>query len=76
MPQINGIDMQSMLRQRGNSTPVIFVTASSSDLQRYAAMSNGGIGYLEKPVDARAIEEALASAFSSYTAACRKDTET
>jgi FixJ family two-component response regulator len=72
MPSISGLDMQSMLRQRGSSTPVIFVTASSSDSQRSAAMSNGAICYLEKPVDARAIE-ALALAINSYLL-CGKNT--
>jgi FixJ family two-component response regulator len=62
MPHMSGIDMQCTLRQRGNPTPVIFVTASSSESQRSLAMSNGAVCFLEKPIDARAIEDALALA--------------
>lgn len=66
MPDIDGIDMQCILRQRGNSTPVIFVTATANESQRSAAMSNGAICFLEKPVDARAIEDALALALKLH----------
>jgi FixJ family two-component response regulator len=71
MPLISGIDMQSVLRQGGNLTPVIFITASSDESQRSAAMSNGAVCFLEKPVDARSIEEALAFALRSRVPRCR-----
>ena len=65
MPLLNGLDMQSVLRERGNSTPLIFVTATANGSQRSTAMSNGAICFLEKPVDAQAIEEALALVFKA-----------
>jgi FixJ family two-component response regulator len=74
MPGINGIAMQSILRQRGSLTPIIFLTASSSDLQRSAAMSNGAVCYLEKPLEASDIEEALKLAIGSYLARGAKKT--
>jgi FixJ family two-component response regulator len=75
MPHVSGIDMQSMLRQSGSSTPVIFVTASSSESQRSLAMSNGAVCFLQKPIDARAIEDALAFALR-LPIPCWKDSDT
>lgn len=57
MPRLNGIDAVKRLRARGNTTPVIFLTARDSVSDRVEGLDAGAEDYLVKPF---AFEELLA----------------
>jgi CheY-like chemotaxis protein len=47
------------LTDSGSKIPVVFVTASDSEVTRKAAMDAGCMAYLEKPFPARALMNLL-----------------
>jgi two-component system, LuxR family, response regulator FixJ len=63
MPGMNGLDLQETLSTRGNSLPVIMITAYADVPMTVRAMENGALTLLEKPCTANElwarIQEAL-----------------
>lgn len=57
LPQKDGIDVLRGLRTRGNSMPVLVVTACDTVAQRVFGLNNGADDYLVKPFD---LEELIA----------------
>lgn len=57
MPKLDGIEAVKRMRARGDSTPVIFLTAKDSISERVAGLDAGAEDYLTKPF---AFEELLA----------------
>lgn len=57
MPKLDGIEAVKRMRERGDSTPVIFLTAKDSISERVAGLDAGAEDYLTKPF---AFEELLA----------------
>ena len=57
MPKLDGIEAVKRMRARGDSTPVIFLTAKDSTSDRVAGLDAGAEDYLTKPF---AFEELLA----------------
>jgi FixJ family two-component response regulator len=51
MPGLSGIELQNVLIARGNTTPMIFVTAFPEERIRKRALESGAIGFLSKPFD-------------------------
>lgn len=51
MPKMNGLDMVRRLRQEGDATPVLFLTARDSVSDRVEGLESGGDYYLVKPFD-------------------------
>ncbi len=51
MPDMNGLELQNVLRERGVALPVIFLTGSGDVPMAVAAMHNGAVDFLEKPFD-------------------------
>lgn len=51
LPQINGLDILKALRQQGNHTPVLVVTARDAVRDRVAGLNLGADDYLTKPFD-------------------------
>jgi FixJ family two-component response regulator len=49
MPGLSGLGLQQQLRERGYSTPVIFITAFPEEATRAQAISAGAVCYLAKP---------------------------
>ena len=62
MPGISGLDLQSFLRSKGHTTPIIFVTAYPSDKHREQALAEGAAGFLTKPYDERSLVTCLTRA--------------
>ncbi|HXQ52721.1 MAG TPA: response regulator transcription factor [Stellaceae bacterium] len=48
MPGMNGLEVLRQLRQSGNSTPVIFLTALSDDIYEEAALAGGAVDFIDK----------------------------
>ena len=55
MAGLSGIEMTLALRSSGRTIPVIFITAFPDELIRERALAVGGIGFLCKPFESRAL---------------------
>lgn len=55
----SGIELGQRLTAAGHKAPLIFITASHSEMVREAAFNCGCLAYLEKPFPAKALIEAL-----------------
>jgi len=51
MPAMTGIELYRHLVKTGRAVPTILITAYPNDIDRTAALNEGIICYLEKPVD-------------------------
>lgn len=51
MPKLNGIEVLQRMRQEGNNTPVLLLTAKSEVEDRIAGLDAGADDYLPKPFD-------------------------
>ena len=51
MPKMNGLELVRRLRGRGDSTPVLFLTARDAVADRVEGLESGGDYYLTKPFD-------------------------
>lgn len=51
MPGMDGLEVQSRLKQRGVETPVIFLTGAADVPIAVSAMREGAVDFIQKPVD-------------------------
>lgn len=63
MPEMSGLDVHDQLNSRGCRLPIIYMTGHADVPVAVEAMKKGAITYLEKPLDCRALEQALDIAF-------------
>jgi FixJ family two-component response regulator len=65
MPDMSGVELQTVVRNKGRSTPFIFITAFPEESARLRALHDGAVCFLSKPFDAptlfRCVEAALAA---------------
>lgn len=65
MPDMSGVELQTLVRKQGRSTPFIFITAFPEESARHRALRDGAVCFLSKPFDAptliRCVEAALAA---------------
>lgn len=59
LPQISGLDLQQILVERGNDLPIIFLTGYGDVPKATAGLKAGAVDFLEKPVDADVLIEAI-----------------
>lgn len=64
MPDIDGIQLMTVLRERGIEWPVIIITAHGEIRVAVQAMKLGAIEFLEKPFEFEALEACLEIAFA------------
>ena len=62
MPGTTGLDLQEALAQRGDSHPVIFLSAHGDIPSTVRAMRNGALDFLTKPVPTAVLLEAIGRA--------------
>ncbi len=62
MPEMNGIEVQRRLMHLQNQVPVIFLSGTGTIPTVVKAMQLGAVTFLEKPVDALKLREAIISA--------------
>ena len=65
MPKMNGLELQSALRAKGQHTPIIFITAFPEERFRARAFEEGAICFLSKPFDGKALVDCLTTAVAS-----------
>jgi FixJ family two-component response regulator len=51
MPEMNGLEVQSVLRKDSPETRIIFITGRDDPSVRQAALDAGAFGFLSKPFD-------------------------
>lgn len=64
MPGMGGLDLQTTLRERGIALPVVVLTAHGDVATTRAALKNGAVDFLEKPVDDDVLIDVLRNAIS------------
>lgn len=62
MPGMSGLDLQAELKARGHTLPVIVLTAHGDVATTRAALKNGALDFLEKPVDDAVLIDVLGNA--------------
>jgi FixJ family two-component response regulator len=61
MPGMTGPDLQRELARRGQSIPIIFITARKDDTVRLRLLDSGAVECLFKPFSDAALQKALSS---------------
>lgn len=59
MPELDGLSVPRLLRERGCDLPVIFLTAQDNAATRTAAKGAGAAAFFRKPVDDNALLDAI-----------------
>ena len=67
LPGIDGLKLQHLLAECGDSCPVIFLTGHGSIPSAVQAMRGGAVDFLTKPVDAKALLGAISLALARDT---------
>jgi two-component system, LuxR family, response regulator FixJ len=62
MPGMSGLDLQAALRDRRATLPVVVLTAHGDVTTTRAALKNGAVDFLEKPVDDDVLIDVLRNA--------------
>jgi FixJ family two-component response regulator len=62
LPQISGLDLQPILAERGIDLPIIFLTGFGDVPKATAGLKAGAVDFLEKPVDAEVLINAVQQA--------------
>ena len=62
LPTINGIELQEHLARSNRQIPIIFITGHADVPMTIQAMKGGAVDFFTKPVDGRAILDAVAAA--------------
>ena len=68
MPRMDGLSVVRRLRERGDATPVLFLTARDSVADRVAGLESGGDYYLVKPFDFKELMAVVRAMTRKYTA--------
>lgn len=66
MPGMSGPDLQQRLLERGDNTPIIFITAFTQDSMRRRVLTAGAYGYLTKPINDAEFSGCLDRALSAH----------
>jgi FixJ family two-component response regulator len=66
MPNMTGPELQRELQRRGQSIPIVFITAHRDDTVRPRLMGQGAAECLFKPFSDTALQEALRAALRSH----------
>lgn len=61
MEDMSGTELFQMVRSRGMNVPFIFITAFGSVQDAVAAMKNGAVDYLTKPIDYAQLQRSIAA---------------
>lgn len=67
MPKMNGFELVKRLRDRGDRTPVLFLTARDAVADRVQGLESGGDYYLTKPFDFKELMAVVRVMARKYT---------
>ena len=63
MPDVNGLELQEILKKNNYNLPIIFLTGYGNIAQTVQAMKQGAIDFLEKPCDRERLLRCIENAF-------------
>lgn len=66
MPSMSGLQLQTLLRERGNVLPIMFLTGASNVAMAVTAMRDGAVDFIEKPFDAVELVARVLDAYTRY----------
>ena len=66
MPAMTGLDLLMNVRNRGNDTPFIFITAFPDENVRARALKAGAVGFLDKPFAGRILIDCIETALNRH----------
>jgi FixJ family two-component response regulator len=67
MPNMTGLQLQSVLQGKGLKTPMIFITAFPEESDRATALAAGAVDFLTKPFDGKTLIKSLAAALKGHS---------
>ncbi len=67
MPKMNGFELVKRLRDRGDNTPVLFLTARDAVADKVQGLESGGDYYLTKPFDFKELMAVVRVMARKYT---------
>ncbi len=67
MPKMNGLELVRKLRDRGDNTPVLFLTARDAVADKVEGLESGGDYYLTKPFDFKELMAVVRVMARKYT---------
>jgi two-component system response regulator FixJ len=62
MPEMDGLEVQRRLAERGLKMPIVFLTGRASDDEQRRARAAGAVAFLRKPVDTATLRQVLENA--------------
>lgn len=68
MPDMDGLQLQRLLKDRGVCLPIIFITGHGGVPESVEAMKMGALDFLEKPFKQSVLVERIDAAFEMYRA--------
>jgi FixJ family two-component response regulator len=71
MPDMSGVELQTVLRNKAHSVPFIFITAFPDNSARVRAMRDGAACFLSKPFDAATLVKHVDAAIAAHDATYR-----
>lgn len=71
LPGLNGLAVQSQLRESGFKLPVVFITATEGVEAREQALQSGAAAWLRKPVDDQALLDSIKRALEDKSFSSR-----
>lgn len=66
MPGTDGLELQRILNERGNTVPIIFITGHGDIPQAVMAMQNGAFDFLTKPFEEGELLDKIDAAVNAY----------
>lgn len=66
MPSMDGLELQRRLREAGNRTPIVVMTAHAEVGLAVAAMKGGAVDFIEKPFEYDALLGAVSAALARH----------
>ena len=67
MPEMNGLEVQEVLRRECPETRIIFITGRDDPSVRQVALEAGAFAFLSKPFDAEALLQLVRKAVAAQT---------
>ena len=67
MPNMTGLELQSVLLGKGIATPMIFMTAFPEQNDRARALEAGAVDFLTKPFDGKTMIRSLTAALKGHS---------
>jgi FixJ family two-component response regulator len=68
MPDMSGVELQTVIRSQARSMPFIFITAFPEESARLRALHDGAVCFLSKPFDAPTLIRCVGAALAARDA--------